>query len=119
MQALWQRSKDNNLVVPSGFINQAQLTAEINRAIEKLDFHEVAGVMFSLGSDSTGTPALFFRVVLHDAASREDRLEEVTGRAATTLSIQFAHLKIGGSRHIPASAVLLSRESAVIRSGNS
>ncbi len=39
-----------------------------------------------LATISTDEPAIFFRIVLTDAASREDRLAEVAGRAASTLS---------------------------------
>ena len=78
--------RDNGLVyVSTGFINQAQLDDEIKTAVGKLNPHEVAHVAFSIGDDSTNTPALFFRIILQDQASREDRLGDVTGRVASTL----------------------------------
>jgi hypothetical protein len=39
---------------------------------------------YSLGTDSTGEPSIF-RIVLTDAASREDKLAEVTSRISTIL----------------------------------
>ena len=43
-------------------------------------------VAYSIGNDSTDDPAIFFRTVLTDAASREDRLADVTERVASALS---------------------------------
>ena len=47
--------------------------------------NEVVRVKYSLGTDSSGEPSIFFRIVLSDAASREDGLADVTGRIATIL----------------------------------
>jgi len=71
--------------VPTGFVHQTHLADEITKAIRKLG-REAVRINYSLGTDSTGEPAIFFRVVLTDAASRESRLAEVTGRIATILS---------------------------------
>ena len=71
-------------MVPTGLVHQTQLADEIRKAIRKLG-KEVVRVNFSLGPDSTGEPSIFFRIVLTDAASREDKLAEVTGRIATIL----------------------------------
>lgn len=71
--------------VPVGFVQQDQLTGEITRAIRALNPAEVVHVVFSIGTDSTDDPALFFRIILTDAASREDSLAEVTGRVQSTL----------------------------------
>jgi hypothetical protein len=71
--------------VPTGFANQAQLAENVNAAIQSLNPQEVEHVAYSIGHDSTDDPAIFFRIVLTDAASREDRLADVTGRVASTL----------------------------------
>jgi len=71
-------------MVPTGFVHQAQLVSEIAKAIRKLG-KEAVRVNYSLGTDSTGESAIFFRIVLTDAASREDKLADVTGRIATIL----------------------------------
>lgn len=70
--------------VPTGFVHQAQLASEIAKARRKLG-KEAVRVNYSLGMDSTGEPSIFFRIVLTDAASREEKLADVTGRIATIL----------------------------------
>jgi hypothetical protein len=70
--------------IPAGFVHQSQLGGEIARAIKKLGKQAVR-VNYSLGVDSTGEPSIFFRIVLTDSASKEDKLAEVTGRISTTL----------------------------------
>lgn len=72
-------------MVPTGFVHQTQLANEIAKAVRKLGKKEAIRVNFSLGTDSTGEPAIFFRIVLTDVASREDKLAEVTGHIATVL----------------------------------
>jgi hypothetical protein len=71
-------------MVPTGFVHQTQLANEIAKAIRKLP-KEVVRVNYNLGTDSTGEPAIFFRIVLNDAASREDHLAQVTDRIAMIL----------------------------------
>lgn len=70
---------------PTGFVNQAHLTQSVEAAIRDLNPQEVVRVAYSVGHDSTDDPAIFFRTVLTDAASSEDRLEDVTERVASTL----------------------------------
>jgi hypothetical protein len=71
-------------MVPTGFAHQSQLDNEIAKALRKLG-KETVRVNYSLGTDSTGEPSIFFRIVLTDAASNEDKLAEVTGRIATLI----------------------------------
>jgi hypothetical protein len=66
-------------IVPSGFVNQTQLANEVNRAIRKLG-KDVVRARYSIGTDWSGDPAIYFRIVLTDAASREDTLADVAGR---------------------------------------
>lgn len=83
------RTRDNRYmpIVPAGSVHQTQLAKEVDKAIRKLRrlSKEIVRVNYSLGADSTDEPAIFFRIVLTDAASREDRLAAVTGRIATIL----------------------------------
>jgi len=80
------KARDNGFVqVPAGFVSQAQLAQSVVAAIQSLNSQEVVHVAYSIGQDSTDDPAIFFRIVLTDAASREDRLADVTGRVASTL----------------------------------
>jgi hypothetical protein len=67
-------------------VNQAQLAQSVDAAIGKLDPQEVVHVAYSIGNDSTDEPAIFFRIVLTDAASREDRLGDVAQHVESTLS---------------------------------
>lgn len=78
------RHNQGMAIVPAGLVHQGQLDVEIKSAILKLG-PEVAQVSYSLGEDSTGEPSVFFRIVLTDAAAREESLADVTGRIATLL----------------------------------
>ena len=69
-------------IVPSGYINQGELAAEIQRAMRRLG-PEVVRVRHSVGPDTSGEPSIFFRIVLTDSASREETLADVTGQIAT------------------------------------
>ncbi len=71
-------------IVPSGIVNQTQLAKDVANAIQKLG-NEVVRVRHSVGEDTSGEPSIFFRIILSDAASREDTLADVTGRIATVL----------------------------------
>jgi hypothetical protein len=71
-------------MVPSRFVHQGQLDSEIKSAVRKLG-PEVVDVTYSLRGDSTGEPSIFFRIVLTDAASREETLTGVTGRISKIL----------------------------------
>ena len=59
-------------VVPSGIVN-SQKAADASAP-------DVVRIRYSLTIDSTGSPAIFFRVLLSDRASRPDRLYETTER---------------------------------------
>ena len=80
-----RETRDNGVVyAPTGFVNQAQLASTVAEAASKLG-KEVVRVRHSVGADTAGDPAIFFRIVLTDAASREATLAEVTGAIETTL----------------------------------
>jgi hypothetical protein len=66
-------------VAPSGIVHERQVAAAIQKAAQALQ-PEVARLRYALTLDSTGTSAIFFRVLLSDDASREDRLFETTQR---------------------------------------
>jgi hypothetical protein len=72
-------------VVRTGLVHKTQLDNVIAKAIRKLG-KEAVRVNYSFGEDSTGEPSIFFRIVLTDAASREEKLAEVTSRIETILS---------------------------------
>ena len=72
-------------IVPIGFVHQGQLDREVEKAVAKLSTREVVRVSHSVGVDSTGEPAIFFRIVLTDSASKADALADVTGHVSATL----------------------------------
>lgn len=82
-----QRTGDNwcMRMVPAGFVHQTQLRNQIAKAVGRLG-KEAVHVYYSLGEDSTGEPSIFFRIVLTDAASKEEKLAEVTSRIDRILS---------------------------------
>jgi len=65
-------------------VHRGQLDAEIQNAIRKLG-PEAVDVTYQVRPDSTGEPAIFFLIVLKDAATRKDVISETTGRIATIL----------------------------------
>ena len=68
-------------IVPAGLVHQGQLNSEIDGAVQKFG-PDVAHVFYSLGEDSTGEAAIFFRIVLTDSAAKEENLTSVTSRIA-------------------------------------
>lgn len=88
--------RDNGLVIiPRGFVQQGQLATAIAN-VERMLGPEVIHVRHTLGDDWSGEPAIFFRVLLSDAASRPDRLHEVTSRIAAIISQQVDPLNSWG-----------------------
>jgi hypothetical protein len=71
--------------IPAGFVHQGQLDRELQHAVTKLSSKEVVRVRYSIGLDSTGDPAIFFRIVLTDSASKPGALADVTNRVSGTL----------------------------------
>jgi hypothetical protein len=61
------------------FLQRGQLDAAI-REIEPALGPDVVRLRYSLGEDWTGDPAIFFRVLLSDRASRRDQLLQATNR---------------------------------------
>jgi hypothetical protein len=71
-------------VVPGAIVNQPQIKVAVQEAVDGLA-PEVLRIRYSLGMDSTGLESIFFRVLLSDQASREDRLYETTQRIRTKI----------------------------------
>ena len=72
------------MVVPTGFVNQAQLANSVEKAAHALG-PEVIRLKHAIGADTSGDPAIFFRIVLADWAVDEDTLADVTGKIEATL----------------------------------
>lgn len=71
-------------IVPSGFVHQGEVEKAVQRAQGAL-IPDVVRIRYSIGSDWTGDPSIFFRVLLSDAASQPSRLQEVAQRVASRL----------------------------------
>src|SRR5580698_7310562 len=70
--------------IPAGYVSQTQISSAVEQAVAKLG-KEVARVRHSVGSNTTGEPSIFFRIVLWDWAADEKVLGEVAERIETTL----------------------------------
>jgi hypothetical protein len=71
-------------LTPTGYVNQAKLAHEVARAALKLG-PEVVLLRHSVGTDTSGEPSIFFRIVLRDSAIREETLADVTARISQVL----------------------------------
>ena len=80
-------SRDNGRMptISRGFVHQGQLRDKVAQTARALNRREVRDVQFSLGTDSSGEPAIFFGILLTPYGSHESRLAEVTGRVTTML----------------------------------
>ena len=65
------------LTIHSGYISQEQIANEVER-VKLLLGPEVVRVRYNTGEDMDGDPAIYFRIVLTDSASRRETLVEVT-----------------------------------------
>ena len=71
-------------IVHSGFVHQQQIADAVRRAEERLA-PDVIRIRFSLGADWSGAEAVFFRVVLSDAASTPANLRKLTQQVRDAL----------------------------------
>jgi hypothetical protein len=80
-------------MVPSGFVKQADIATLAERVAEELR-PDVVRIRCSLGEDWSGDPAVSFRIVLSDSASKPGRLSGVTRRVTEKLvsAVQPAEL---------------------------
>lgn len=85
------------MLVPAGYVNQAQLGEIIVDAGQHLG-PEVVHLAYNLGPDSTGEPSLFFRILLNDAYVREDTIADLTGRIAADLFAAIRPIENWGLR---------------------
>lgn len=76
-------------MVPTGFINQAELNEAVVNAAGLLDPREVLDVHFTLGSDASGEASIFFGVLLSAYGSQDSRLGRVTAKVAKLLAEQL------------------------------
>jgi hypothetical protein len=70
--------------VPAAFAQQARFQAAIARVAQRLA-PDVVEIIPTLGNDWTGEPAVFFMVILADAATRRDRLLSASNQVERTI----------------------------------
>jgi len=71
-------------MMSSGVVKQPEIGRRV-RAIERRLARDVVRIRPAITLNSTGDEAIFFRIVLSDEASRENRLQEVTKRVEAEL----------------------------------
>lgn len=67
-----------------GYVDHGQIAAEVDR-VRPLLGPDVVRMKHTVGFDSGDDPAIYFRIVITDLASREEVLGLVTGRIEQTL----------------------------------
>lgn len=72
------------MYVPTAFAQQAQFQSAVNRAAQQLA-PQVIDLTFTLGNDWTGEAAVFFMVILSNAASRRDQLLRTTSQVSNAI----------------------------------
>lgn len=60
-------------VIPRGFVSQSEIANEVER-VKHLLAPDVVKLSYSVTEDMSGNPAIYFRVVLSDAAAQEENL---------------------------------------------
>lgn len=71
-------------IMTAGVVKQAEIGRRV-RAVERKFAPDVARIRHAITLNSSGDGSIFFRIILSDDASREDRLEEVTERVEAEL----------------------------------
>lgn len=70
--------------VPRDFVNRQEIEAGVQRAAQDL-FPAVVRIRYDFGSDWTGDPSIFFRVVLADEFASKPKLSDIAQRIALRL----------------------------------
>ena len=93
---LFARTRDNGVVqVPTAFAKQARFQAAVARAAQRLAPH-VVNIIPTLGNAWSGEPAVFFMVILADAATRREQLLNITNLVSETIVQQVQPLEQWG-----------------------
>jgi hypothetical protein len=81
--------------LPTAFAQQSRFQAAAARAAQRLA-PQVVGIIPTLGNDWSGEPAVFFMVILNDAASRRDQLLNVSNHVSEAIVQQVQPLEQWG-----------------------
>lgn len=65
-------------LAPTIYMYEAKIAKDFARAVRKFPKGTVRHIKYSIREDSTGDPSIFFKVVLSDEASRDERLMDST-----------------------------------------
>jgi len=60
----------------AGFINEAEIAKGVAGVAQELA-PEVVHIRYEIGTDWSGDPAIYFRILLSDEASKENRLYQI------------------------------------------
>ena len=86
-------TRDNRIVhVPRAFVEENRFQAAVAQAAQRLAPH-VVSLIPALGDDWSGEPAVFFMVILSDAASRRDQLLSVSNQVSEAIVEQVQPLE--------------------------
>lgn len=83
------------MYVPTAFAHQARFEAAVALAAQRLAPH-VVSVIPTLGDDWSGEPAVFFMVILADAATRRDQLGRISNQVSEAIVQQVQPLEEWG-----------------------
>jgi hypothetical protein len=90
------KTRDNEFVqFPRAFTEQPLFQAAIDRATQRLA-PDVVDITPTLGNDWSGAPAVFFMVILADAASRREQLLSITNQVSSFIVQQVQPLEQWG-----------------------
>ena len=70
--------------IASGFVSSRKIATSVERAAEALSA-DVVRIRYDIGPDWIGTPAIFFRIILTDKASKPQNLREIAQRVSLKL----------------------------------
>lgn len=82
-------------MIARAFVHQALLDKAINDLGPTLG-PDVVRLTYTLGQDWSGEPAVFFRIVLSDRASRRDRLHNATNQIENAIMQRLEPLEQWG-----------------------
>jgi hypothetical protein len=90
-----QDARQWGMCFPRAFVRQSQFKAAIARAAQRLA-PDVVSIIPTLGDDWSGERAVFFMVILSDAASRPEQLLNVTNQVSNTIVNELEPLEEWG-----------------------
>ena len=81
-------------IARSGILNQSQIERAVRKA-EKALAPDVVHIRYGFADDWSGDPAVYFRVLLTDAASRDSQLRQTVQRVSRIIGDQVRPEEFG------------------------